>query len=163
MVIGGNGQSSNNLSSTEIYDPSANTWTAGPSLTYGRSAFRAVLLNDGRILVVGGDSPNYTKSEVYNPSTNSWTIYTTPYQTYEALVTVLGKGANYKVLVAGGHNPFTANAMLFDPSANSWSTTTSMNAARGYFSLTTLSNGNVLSAGGENNNSVLNTSEEYTP
>ncbi len=161
MVI--SGENSAWLTSTEIYDPSTDTWSAGPSLNYGRTLFSAMLLHDGRILVVGGDYPNHTKSEVYNPSTNSWTIYTTPYQIYGARAVVLGSGANYRVLAAGGNNPYVSNAMLFDPSANSWTTTTSMNTITGAFFFTTLSNGNVIAGGGLNGNGSVSSSEEYTP
>jgi N-acetylneuraminic acid mutarotase len=162
MVIGGiNG--TGRLSSTEIYDPSANTWSAGPSLSYARNSFAAVLIHDGRILVVGGDPTAYTHSEVYNPTTNSWTTYTTPSWTGWNSAVVLGAGANYRVLTAGGRNTYIANAMWFDPTTNSWSTTTSMNTARGYLSLTALSDGTVLAAGGQGSSGYFNTSEKFTP
>jgi Kelch motif protein len=165
MVIGGYKYGTGTLSSTEIYDPSANTWSAGPSLNYARNTFQAVLLHDGRILVVGSDSPNKTKSEVYSPSTNSWTVYTTPYiEGSGSQAIVLGINTNYKVLVVGiSGGSGSTNAMLFDPVTNSWSTTTSLNTARSLPSLTLLSNGNALVAGGTNSSAYLKSSEEYTP
>jgi hypothetical protein len=43
------------LGSTEIYDPVANTWSAGSSLSVGRATHAATLLHDGTVLVEGGE------------------------------------------------------------------------------------------------------------
>lgn len=159
MVIGGLDSNAARLSSTEIYDPSTNTWSNGPSLSYARYNFAAVKLNDGRILVIGADL-NPTKSEVYNPATNAWTTYTTHYSANHPKAVVLGSGASYKVLAAGGD--YTANAQLFDPSTNTWGPAdNNMNTLRGRFSLTLLSDGNVLAAGGKNSGGVLDSSERF--
>jgi hypothetical protein len=42
------------LSSTEIYDPAADTWTPGPPLPSARQDGRAIALADGSVLVFGG-------------------------------------------------------------------------------------------------------------
>jgi len=167
MVIGGYKYGTGVLKSTEIYDPSTDTWSAGPDMAYTRdwtyNPTNALLLHDGRILVVGGDYTN--DSEVYNPSTNTWTTYATPLSAWGGVATLLGSGANYNVLYAGSFD--TSNfkkAMLFNPSTNSWSVTYSMNTARGAFTLVTLTSGNVVAAGGQNSTSnEINNTEEYTP
>ena len=41
-------------STTEIYDPNANSWSPGPNLSEPRSSHSATLLPDGRIFLVGG-------------------------------------------------------------------------------------------------------------
>lgn len=167
MVIGGYKYASGWvwLSSTEIYNPSTDTWSAGPSMAYahgwsnGDAPRRATLLHDGRILV------SDTHSEVYNPSTNSWTTYSMP-TSYVAggAAVLLGSGANYKVLFAGGGVSPYKQAMLFDPSTNAWSVTTNTNYGHSFGTLTTLTSGNVLAAGGSTSSSnSSNTSEEYTP
>jgi len=76
---------------------------------------------------------------------------------------LLGSGAGYKVLVASPYG--TSNqAMLFDPSTNSWTVKANMNTARSVFSLTGLSDGNVLAAGGNGSSTnYLKASEVYTP
>ncbi len=59
LIAGGNGdnQSDNRTSSsTEIYDPATNAWTAGPPLATGRLFHTATLLADGSVLLVGGDT-----------------------------------------------------------------------------------------------------------
>lgn len=42
--------------STEVYDPVANTWSAGPDMGIARSRHAATLLGDGRVLVTGGET-----------------------------------------------------------------------------------------------------------
>jgi len=44
------------LVSAEIYNPDINTWTAATSMSTLRSRAAAVLLDDGSVLVIGGDS-----------------------------------------------------------------------------------------------------------
>src|SRR5262245_44831098 len=48
-------------------------WTAAQSMTAHRTDHRAILLVDGRILVVGGsDTAPLTSAELYTPSGDSW-------------------------------------------------------------------------------------------
>ena len=42
------------LATTELYDPAANQWTAGPLMTAARRRHAATLLADGHVLVSGG-------------------------------------------------------------------------------------------------------------
>lgn len=44
------------LSSAELYDPATNTWMMATSATYARGRSAAVRLNDGSVLVLGGDN-----------------------------------------------------------------------------------------------------------
>ena len=60
------------LTSTEIYQPSTNTWTLGPSMNYGRSEQTATLLANGQVLVAGGyDGSSLATAELYNAGTTS--------------------------------------------------------------------------------------------
>jgi hypothetical protein len=78
---------------------------------------------------------------------------------------------NGKVLVAGGllleggQAVYTASAEVYDPDTETWSSTGSLNTPRGFHTLTTLPNGNVVASGGEGNAFPfqLNTSEIYNP
>ena len=70
LLVSGN---SYDAASTEVYDPAANTWRATGKLNVARNYPAAVLLNDGRVLAVGGQNPAtgaaINSAELYNPST----------------------------------------------------------------------------------------------
>jgi hypothetical protein len=51
------------LTSTEIYDPSADRWVAAGDLGVARKDGRAVLLGDGTVLLIGGDDSYNTELE----------------------------------------------------------------------------------------------------
>lgn len=54
LIAGGDDGSGTPLASTEIYDPTANTWSPGPSLLVPRLDASATLLPNGKILITGG-------------------------------------------------------------------------------------------------------------
>ena len=166
MVIGGYGMNDLKLTSTEIYDPSNNSWSFGPPISFARSGFEAISLHDGRILILGGRGvPEGQISEIYDIKTNTWTTITQPYFAFDNQAVVLDKNHNYKVLVAGGSekNLGISNTMLFDPITNQWIEGDKMNIARTNFSLTLLDNGRVLAAGGYNKiDGWLKSSEVYS-
>jgi hypothetical protein len=60
LVIGGYGNVAGGiLDSIEVFDPVANTFTLAPyKLSGPRAAYAGVLVRDGTILALGGDSPN---------------------------------------------------------------------------------------------------------
>jgi hypothetical protein len=151
------------LSSTEIYNPANNSWTPGAPMGLGRAQAAAVLLKNGRVLVVGGGTmgfmgtgtqPAGTMAEIYDPAKDAWTpagnmaygraVYPT--------ATLLPDG---RVLVVGGralfNTPETAveRSEVFDPSKNRWSVVSPNNrtGARQDQSATLLPNGDVLIAG----------------
>jgi N-acetylneuraminic acid mutarotase len=51
-------------SSAEVYDPATNTWSSAGFIALNRTGHTATLLNNGTVLVVGGDI-NPTSGEVY--------------------------------------------------------------------------------------------------
>lgn len=55
LVAGGVEPGSGLATSAEIYDPIANTWTPTVNMVYGRQGAAAVLLQNGIVLVAGGD------------------------------------------------------------------------------------------------------------
>jgi hypothetical protein len=82
LIAGGqNGASADPLSSTEIYDPVAKTFTPGPNMTVGRTWHTAALLVNGRVLIVGGEQtpPGANgiepggSAELFDPAAGSFT------------------------------------------------------------------------------------------
>ncbi|HJT68899.1 MAG TPA: kelch repeat-containing protein, partial [Terriglobales bacterium] len=76
-----------------------------------------------------------------------------------------GGNANFVVLISGGQqnsNAPTSNAALYDLSSNSISSTGAMVDGRAFFTLTLLSDGSVLAAGGDTTD-AQNTAEIYAP
>ena len=97
LAIAGTGYSSNGIGTTfvdsattsEVYDPVTNTWSATGTLTMPRmGGFNAVLLPSGRVLVAGGSVDNRqacskpvgcsqtlttATTEIWSPSTGNWT------------------------------------------------------------------------------------------
>jgi hypothetical protein len=112
------------MNDTQIYDPATKTWSPGPSMAVGRSAHSATLLNDGRVLVVGGlpTLPNPgPMTEILDPAITpmSWTpVAPMKYGRWRPAVAILPDG---KVLVAGGSGP-PAPCEIFDPNnmSNPW-------------------------------------------
>ena len=119
----------------------------------------ATLLNNGKVLVAGGDCATIdcgyavSGSESYDAVADVWTPKAkmkTPRFSHTA--TLL---ANGKVLVAGGYTktsmsvqPSLATAELYDPATNTWSPAGTMSVARNQHVAVLLPNGKVLVAGG---------------
>jgi hypothetical protein len=159
-----------------LYNPSTGTWNATSSPTVGGGT-PIVLLPNGDVWTGG----NIKGDSMYNPSTNQWTAFapppcTTNSQNCESTGRLLNTG---KVLVAGGVTYVNAQpypieetnglAALFDPSILTWTSTGSMIKSRLGETMTVLSNGQALVAGGQTFDKHLGhlveiaSAELYTP
>ncbi|OFZ68588.1 MAG: hypothetical protein A2V79_08855 [Betaproteobacteria bacterium RBG_16_56_24] len=151
-------------SSAELYDSAANQWTVVSSMAVTRDGHTATLLNNGKVLVVGGG----TSAELYDPTTDTWAAAASPATTRSFhTATLLPNG---KVLVAAGGycicgGTLVASAELYDPVANTWTSLPDMNTAglRYYHTATLLQNGMVLIAGGLDGNAAIASAELFDP
>ena len=177
LVVGGEvpvSGSGVSIATTALYDPAVNTWVAGPSMGTARSGHTAVLLNGGKVLVVGGvDNTGavLASAEVYDPAANTWTPVASMSQARTCHTATLLVPSN-KVLIAGGSsdrycylNAF-ASSEIYDPVANTWSAGGAMTIPRVGHTATLLLGGSVLAAGGftgGNSGSFPVQTERYNP
>jgi CSLREA domain-containing protein len=155
------------FSSTELYDPSAGTFTAGNPMGSPRLGHTATLLPTGAILVAGGHNGTaiLNTAELRNPVTEAFsgTGNLTAVR-YFHTATLLPNGS---VLLAGGRSGSIssahASAEVYDPGLGTFASTTSMSTPRYGHTATLLSNGKVLIAGGFNGTSSLASAELYDP
>jgi N-acetylneuraminic acid mutarotase len=140
----------------EIYDPKTGQWTITGSLRNARYAHQMVLLDDGRVLAVGGYQDGdvvLASAELYDPKTGTWQMTGQLPSTRVAFGLV--KLRDRRVFLAGGFTGPTwrqrlnvASASLYDPMTGSWSEASSMKDKRAGLSMIELADGRVLVAGG---------------
>jgi hypothetical protein len=149
------------ISSAEIYDPVAGTFTAAASMLGGRKFPALVTLPDNSVLALGGEDDitgSLSTAERYNPATNTWTALppTNDVHTPGRAVRL----ATGKVLLTGG----VATPEIFDPLASTFTSTPPMKTPRDLETLTLLADGRVLVAGGRDSSSMpLSSAEIYDP
>jgi hypothetical protein len=127
-------------------------WTMAPSMPAPLMSHQAVMLHDGRVLVLGGESvlgvPTRT-AQVYDPATRAWTTLIGMHTARIGFTaTVLLDG---RVLVVGGigtQMQDLASAELFDPRAERWSELPALPQSRFSQSASLLPDGRVLLVGG---------------
>jgi hypothetical protein len=133
------------LASAEIYDPSANTWSAVAAPLAEHMGHTASLLADGRVLVVGGyGRTRFGPSEIYDPARDEWTIVPSPAEhwVYHDAVTL----RDGRVLLTAGCLDDAKPSAIFAPATSSW-TTVPMNERHCGGQTVLLGDGPVLVAG----------------
>lgn len=134
--------------------PQVSGWTATGKLTVARERAAGVLLNDGRVLVMGGENCGsvscayFASSEFYSATTGTWSAgpsMSTARTDFEAVQ--LGNG---KVLAIGGTNGAGhTTADLFNPATGLFSSGGSFGIAMDSgFAAVVLASGKVLVVGG---------------
>ena len=135
---------------SELYDPAMNKWTTVGSLNQARYYHTATLLNNGKVLVVGGYVPVVTtSSELYDPATGTWSVGPGISTRYKHAATLLPDGT---VLITGGVLGSSAfyETAIYDPATNSWKSTGFLTLPHFSHNATLLTNGTVLVSGGAN-------------
>lgn len=143
--------------SAEIFDPQTGKFSPVSDLIVKRHKHGAVLLNDGRVLIIGGSDERdsrgaYKNVEIFDPQTNKFSaIGDMNLSRYKLQGTALLM-KNGKVLIAGGSD----RAEIFDPATNSFELAKGkFDSSRLFSTATLLDDGRVLIAGGYNQNTVV--------
>ena len=176
VLIAGGTSSTTSLDSAEIYDPKAGTFsptgydsTGAPfTMSRARVYHTATLLNDGRVLIVGGDT--LATGDIFDPKTGQFKPTRAPLTgLVNHTATMLNDG---RVLIVGGRQVglYTFDsAEIFDPTKGAetntvakgtYSATGSMTTPRFYHTATLLRDGRVLITGGYPG---LDSAEVYDP
>lgn len=137
----------------ELYDPVPSTFRLTGSLNTARALHTATHLNDGRVLVAGGQqggTRSFASIEIYDPSSGAFTRagnMISPRQAHTA--TLLNDG---RVLIMGGYdgttNTLLASAEIYDPRTATFFSTGSMTYRRQLHSAVRQADGTVLVMGG---------------
>lgn len=110
--------------STEIYNPATAEWgTAEGALGLSRSFHTATLLDDGRVLVAGGEGVegSLSSAEIFDPSRGVWASAAPLLEARSGHSATKLPGG--KVLVTGGliNGTELQSSEVYDPSTDSWS------------------------------------------
>lgn len=184
LLVGGMGDvpvlpagNNGSIASAEIYDPNTNTFALTQSMLLARCCNAMALLNNGKVLVAGGQAPvapgqygsSTAEAELYDPVSGSFSVTgSMEISLEEQTGTTLLNG---QVLITGGVTcsttcAVTGTAELYDPTSGTFSYTGSMTTARTAHTATLLPSGEVLIAGGTSggdNPSYFASTEIYNP
>jgi hypothetical protein len=156
LICGGTatGEVGGVLSSGELYNPAARTFTPTGSMTVPRAGQTITMLHDGRVLLTGGDQnagfrSQLASAEIYDPATGTFNAtgsMSTPREGHTA--TMLRDG---RVLIVGGSPngiQTTGSAEIYDPSSSTFRRTGHLHQPRVAHVAALLGTGKVLIAGG---------------
>jgi hypothetical protein len=140
----------------------------------------ATLLEDGRVLVVGGRRPYHydeasrawittpVGAEVYDPVTRTWSL-TAPMNVSRGYGVLLVRLLDGRVLALDGEirwwlQDLKGSAEIFDPASGTWTRTANLVIPRTAYTATLLSNGEVLVVGGvDRSDETIAVAEIYNP
>lgn len=136
LVMGGsnyNGPHGRGIKVTYSFDPGAPGWVKHADMAFGRWYPTAVVLPDGRVIVLSGRSdtgPVVAEIERFNPATNTWTTLPASANKTLDIYPSLHLMSNGRVFYTGTRweggsswpRPWSPpDTALFDPATSSWS------------------------------------------
>ncbi len=151
----------------ETWDPATFRFHPAGTLTQSRATHDAILLLDGRVLIIGGDFDEYgISAEIWDPVTETFgqvAWLTVP--RFKPTETLLADG---RVLVVGGGatnelGPDPDAAEIWDPATGAFSRAGSLIETRINHTATLLSDGRVLVIGGWGGSDFLASAEVWDP
>jgi uncharacterized protein YjdB len=159
-------------STAEIFDLPSQTFTLVPvPMTAMREGHAAALLNNGQVLITGGDAPgtgSLNTAEIYDPPSTTFTAVTSTMTAprISHAMTLLNGG---QVLITGGATDSGGNSTalstdeLYDPESQTFAVAGNMTSAREHQTASLLNDGTILVAGGTDGSNIFNTAELYMP
>lgn len=114
------------LRTVELYDPSTGTFLQLPEMRFERAFHTTTLLDDGRVLVVGGvtifekdDGPvveTVKPAEIFDPATQAWTVISgdAAPRLARAWHSAVQRKLDGKVIIAGGRGISDGSAGVLD-------------------------------------------------
>jgi len=148
------------LNDTEIFDPVTEKWVIVDSLKIEKAYHTATLLNNGNLLIVGGETYGgleLNDCEEYDPLSDKWTkVDSLTTARYSHSATLLPNGT---VFVSGGSNyslstsaPWLRSCEVYNSSINKWQAVGSMYYPRNSHYTILINDGYILFLGGDMGN-----------
>jgi hypothetical protein len=153
LVVGGNagnaGDQVHLLAAAELFDPATGKFTPTGSMQNSRSEFTATLLQDGRVLVAGGQGDCSAgaceTAEIYDPATGTFTGTGSMEYWRMGHASVLLEDGRVLVVGGAGSQSRDEHAELYDPATGAFSPTGTMHGdQRLYANAIRLNSGRVL-------------------
>jgi hypothetical protein len=114
LVAGGdnNGDEYTTYASAEIYDPISGRFSPTGSMKVARNGATATLLDDGTVLIAGGNDGDVATAELFDPATGKFSdVGSTGCACYQAFSSLLPGGR----VVLVGSNDTTSSTEIYDP------------------------------------------------
>ncbi|HUQ85902.1 MAG TPA: peptidoglycan DD-metalloendopeptidase family protein [Candidatus Limnocylindrales bacterium] len=154
------------------------SWTSQGNTIISHYNHKAVLLDNGKVIIVGGVSRNSSTNivELFSPSLNgigAWSLGRSLVQDRQFatldLITMVGSGSG-KVLTSGGSSSGCScilnTSEIYNSELNTWTKTSNMNHARWGHSSSVVDDGKLIISGGSSNvygTDRLNSVELFNP
>ena len=154
LVTGGSDLQEDVVASAEIYDPGTGRFNRTDNMMVNRYKHAATRLQDGRILILGGSNADdfygqYASAELFDPAAGTFAAVDDMNAERFKLPDAAATLSSGEVLVGGDNK----RAEIYDPGSKAFRNVHgSLGAARSFATVTTLSEGRALIAGGYDQN-----------